>query len=303
MRDFLRTKYARLSATIEFQACLATTTISGPPWRQKERTNMNLQFGCFGVGKAVLIVAGVVSLAAPASGSPLFVSGSGTSIVTGANLSASTNFEVFGNNLIITLTNTGTEDVLQQPDILTAMFFDVSGPLLNLNSMAGSAVLGVGSTVFFGGTDPGGVVGGEWGYAEGISGALSAATNGLVTENYGISSAGFGVFGAATFPGNDLDPPPALNGVNYGITAAGDNPLTGQGAVTGANPLIHNQVVFTLVGLPNGFDPSTMITSVFFQYGTALVPTDPGFHGDVPGPGGLAVLALGAFASRRRSRA
>ena len=239
---------------------------------------------------------------AAANATTVTYSGSGTSNVSGELLSASATFQTSGTSLIITLTNTGLADVTLQPDILTAMFFDVSGPLLGLDSTTGSAVLGGGSSVLFDAPPAGGVVGGEWGYAEGISGALSAGTGGLVTQNYGLSSAGFGVFGNPTFPGPNLDPPVALNGVNYGLTSAGDNPLTGQSAVTGDNPLIQNSVVFTLNGLPMNFDPSTMITSVWFQYGTALVPTDPGYEGDVPAPGALSLLVLGGLGMRRRAR-
>jgi len=249
---------------------------------------------------AGLVSVGMLLGTSPALATSVTLSGSGISNASGALLSASATFQTSGTSLIITLTNTSTADVLMQPDILTAVFFDVSGPLLGLNSATGSAVVPGTSSVLFGGTDPGGVVGGEWGYAEGISGALSGATGGLVTENYGISSSGFGVFGGATFPGSDLDPPPGLNGVNYGITSAGDNPLTGQSAVSGSNPLIKNQVVFTLNGLPLGFDPSVSITRAFFQYGTALVPTDPGFES--PTPGVLAVFAIGGLGMRRRSR-
>src|SRR5689334_25036971 len=121
------------------------------------------------------MVSAALALAATsvAGATAVTFSGSGISNATGALLSATAKFEVSGTNLVITLTNTSAADVLQQPDILTAVFFDVSGSLLNLNSMAGSAVVPGTSSVLFGGTDPGGVVGGEWGYAEGISGALS----------------------------------------------------------------------------------------------------------------------------------
>jgi hypothetical protein len=238
----------------------------------------------------------------PAFATPITFSGSRTSPVSGQLLAASVSFAVSGNSLVVTLTNTSTADVLQQPDILTAVFFNISGPTLTLNSMAGSAVLNTGSTVLFGSSDPGGVVGGEWGYLAGIGGALSSGTGGTVTDNYGISSSGFGVFGNATFPGSDLNPPPALDGVNYGITSAGDNPATGQSAVTGSNPLIQNSVVFTLPGLPNGFDPSASVTGAFFQYGTSLTPTDPGIPGTTPAPGAAVLLGLGGLAAAKRRR-
>lgn len=208
------------------------------------------------------------------------------------DLAAAARFEVIGTDLVVTLTNTSNVDVLVQRNVLTAVFWDATGPLLNLNPAAGSAVLGVGSSVLFGGSDPGGVVGGEWAYAAGIGGQTP---NGA---NYGISSAGFGIFGAANFPGNDLDSPAAVNGINYGITAAGDNPATGQMAVSGSNPLIKNQVVFTLPGVPAGFDPSTAISNVGWQYGTALAPTDP----FIPEPGSALLLFVGALVAGGRMR-
>src|SRR5262245_38036160 len=105
---------------------------------------------------------------------------------TSGSLAASAEFDTSGSNLIVTLTNTSTADVLQQPSILTSMFFEVSGSLLGLTPSTGSAVLPLGSLVLFGTSDPGNVVGGEWAYLEGIG---ASSPNGA---RYGISSAGFG---------------------------------------------------------------------------------------------------------------
>jgi hypothetical protein len=244
----------------------------------------------------VVILSGSAAVAAP-----ITFSGSGTSSASGATLAASVTFSVTANNLVVTLSNTSTADVLMQPDVLTAVFFNVSGSVLNLNAMAGSAVVPNGSQVLFGGTDPGGVVGGEYGYAEGISGALSSGTGGLISYNYGLSAVGFGVFGQPSFPGSNLNGQVSIDGLNYGLTSAGDNPATGQGMVTGGVPLVKNTVVFTMAGLPANFDPSTRITGAFFQYGTALVPTDPGFQG-TPTPGSVIVLGFGGLLMTRRRR-
>src|SRR5438552_15453428 len=84
------------------------------------------------------------------------------------NLSAAVCFDTSGTNLLVTLTNTSDVDVLQQSEVLTGVFFDVNGPLLNLQPSSGSAVLAPGATVLFGTTDPGGVVGGEWAYLEDV---------------------------------------------------------------------------------------------------------------------------------------
>ena len=111
-------------------------------------------------------------------------------------------------------------------------------------------------------------VGGEWAYASVLVGAPLGATE-------GISSAGLGLFGGATFPGTNLQGPAAVNGLQYGITSAGDILATGNAAVTGGNALIQNQVVFTLAGVG-----LSTVSNVSFQYGTAL--TEPNCTPPVP---------------------
>ena len=206
---------------------------------------------------------------------------------TGAPLKASANFAVSGNNLIVTLTNTSSADVLVPANILTALFFDVVG-VGALTPV--SAVLGAGSSVVYDpdGQPVGGVVGGEWAYGSGLAGAPRGATE-------GISSAGFGLFGNANFNGPDLSSPSAVNGMNYGILSFGDNFATDNGGIINAEGEIWYSVVFTLSGLPNNFVPSAAtITGINFQYGTALTePNIDGGGGEAPEPISLILLGSG----------
>jgi hypothetical protein len=212
-----------------------------------------------------------------------------TATASQGNLAASATFDVQGSNLVVTLTNTSLEDVLVPADVLTSVFFDFGSSLV-LTPV--SAVLDAGSVVHFGGTDPGGVVGGEWAYRAALAGAPHGAA-------YGISSSGLGLFGPADlFPGSDLSPPASPNGLNYGITSAGDDMATGNAAVTGSIPLIQNAVVFTLSGLPEGFDPTASIQNISFQYGTAL--TDPNLPTPAPTSGVIALGGALLLARRRR---
>jgi len=209
----------------------------------------------------------VLALRSGAAASPLILSGSQ------GNLAASVVFEVADfSNLRIALSNTSSADVGVPAEVLTALFFDLPGnPLLT----PASAVLAPTSTVLFGSAGPGGVVGGEWAYAAGLSGAPGGAQQ-------GVSSVGLGLFGPHDlFPGVNLAGPVSPDGLQYGITSAGDDPALGSQAVTGKQALIRNAVIFTLSGLPEGFALSG-ISHVSFQYGTDLA--EPSFSTHTPEP-------------------
>lgn len=218
----------------------------------------------------------VAVMASLAAADPITFSGSQGS------LAASARFELAPpSGLSITLTNTSPGDVTAPSQLLTALFFNLPGnPVLTPQS----ALLSPGSVVLFGSAGPGGVVGGEWAYATGLTGAPWGAWQ-------GVSSAGLGLFGPHDlFPGINLAGPESPDGDQYGITSAGDDPSLGNWAVTGKDPLIRNSVVLTLTGLPGGFELAG-ISNVSFQYGSSL--TDPNIPADAPEPGSLVLALLG----------
>jgi len=237
--------------------------------------------------------------AVPVRASVVFV-GSAPGNDLGELNSASVSFDLtisgMTTNLVVTLSNTATYDPNDPSDILTAVFFSLSGdPTLSANAAVlapGSAVKGNGGL-----TDPGGIVGGEWAYASSLT-----ATNGA---NQGTSSAGLGTFGPGNlFPGSNLEGPVSPDGVQYGISTAFDTPGNDNGGIAGVG-LITNAVVFTLGNVPASLTLSD-ISSITFQYGTALSePSIPGVPEIVvPEPSTVALTAAGicllGMLSRRR---
>lgn len=196
---------------------------------------------------------------------------------------AQVEFQVSGSQLIVTLTNISTSDVLVPIDVLTGVYWSMTG---SGTLSRDSALLAPGSTVIYDSQPAGGVVGGEWAYNAGLN---------FHNANFGISSSGLGMFGPGDrFPGPDLEPPTSPDGVQYGIVSAGDNSATGNGGITGSGGLIKNSVVFTLGGFSNYNFNS--IANVGFQYGTDV--SEP----YIPTPGSLAALGLLGVASLRRRR-
>lgn len=237
-----------------------------------------------GAGVCSLVLAGLL-VGASAQGASITYTG------TQGDLEASATFSLAGLDLFVTLTNISEADVLVPADVLTAVFFNITNdPMLTRDS----AKLAGGSVVHFGGTDAGGVVGGEWAYKTGLSGAPG-------DNSQGISSVGLGLFGPPDlFPGSNLDGPASPNGLNYGITSAGDDVTTGNTPVTGTRPLIQDSVVFELGGVPDGLTLDD-ISNVWFQYGTSL--DEPSFpHAPEPTTILLLASAVGAFSILRRRK-
>ena len=195
-------------------------------------------------------------------------------------LDATVTFDVVGNNLTVTLTNSSVNDATVPTDILTGVFFDLKPGAGNDPALTKvSAVVGPTSSVFLANNaantaGAGTVVGGEWAYLNGIS----------VSGDSGISSSGLGVFGPGNvFAGGNLEGPVDPDGIQYGISPAGDNRTTGNGGLNGRS-FIQNSVVFSFTGAAGLIADKDHISKVRFQYGTALDETH--FNGDPLPPGG-----------------
>jgi hypothetical protein len=245
----------------------------------------------------LLTIMALIALPAGAEGASVTFAGSMTT--GGYSYAATATFATNGNDLIVTLMNTATQDVLDPARVLTAVFFHINGdPTLTPIS---AEVPGTRSVVF---APPGGAgpdVGMEWAYKDGLS------VPGRPGFDLGISSSGLGLFGPQDLftlippGGQSLQGPDSPNGLQYGITAAGDNMATGNSKVTGSSALIKDSVLFRLAMGPDIIDPSA-VTGVDFQYGTSLTEVHMGGlcmdcgPPSVPEPGTLAFLLGGALA-------
>ena len=239
-----------------------------------------------------LVALGMLMAVAPAEAAPITFAGSDT-----GGRAAKVTFENVGNTLVLKLKNTSMADVGVPNQVLTGVFFRVTGPAANPNPALTrvSAVLGANSDVLFAPQPAGDVVGGEWGYRNNLN---------QYGANSGISSTGLDLFGSGErFPGPNLQGPDAVDGLQYGITSKGDDPNVGNTKVTGAAALIKNEVVFTLGNWTLG-DPTDYISNVTFQYGTDLSePSIPGRRitiTQVPEPSTLLLFGMAGLVARRR---
>ena len=210
-----------------------------------------------------LLIVGVLALtASPAMAVSILFAGSAIGGES-ASLSASALFDITGDNLTITLTNTATSDnTNSNKDVpgntLTGLKWNVAtGPTftpVSATITAGSIVQG--NTCDVGicdGTTTN--VGGEFGFNTNIGGF-----------GYAISSAGYIDLPAGNFNGDNLDNPDALDGINFGIISNDPSFLPNGGLAM--DPLIQNSVVFQLSGA-SGFSLDDL-SNVTFQYGTDL---------------------------------
>lgn len=236
----------------------------------------------------------------------LTFSGTGTNGNSGNPLSAEVTFDDMINpgNLTVTLTNLNGASV--PSDVLTGLFWDITGdPALLLNSATAANVISQPTNltnVNLQSAPRQGITGGgsgprvEWGFAFNSSGLGGGSVSTQVTQHYGLGTAGFGISPSFNLTGGQQ--------FNYGIIAqknANANPQVSGGT------FVDDSAVFVL-SIPLNFDLNA-IQNVRFQYGTAL--GEPSFPGEeippeepeVPEPSTMAGLAFflgGLMLTRKR---
>jgi hypothetical protein len=173
-----------------------------------------------------------------------------------AQHSFSATFSVVGSNLQLVLTNTSNIASATDTDILGGLFFTVSA---GVTLTPVSAALGSGSS-YVNGT---GTIGQHWEYLSGLSGV---SPNG---QTMGVSAVGYSIFGAANFCSSGCS---SVSGIDYGLASSSYVAGSGNGSIK-STTLVENSAVFLFSGIPNGFDPSTTITNVQAQYGSAINST------------------------------
>ncbi|HUG37839.1 MAG TPA: XDD4 family exosortase-dependent surface protein [Candidatus Limnocylindrales bacterium] len=223
-----------------------------------------------------------------------------------------------GAPIVVTLANITTNQVDANPEVLTAVFFNLNGTptLTKTTAVLADRVNNSGvqvttdSTVqnCSGGQCPspnstGGNVGGEWAYRFNSVGLNPSGVGQFeIDQKYGISGSGLGgTFGAGDRfdTSQNLDGGTSPGGVDYGLTSFSDTGPTNPGTEQTKNAMAFSFLV------PGGYTLAT-VTDVRFQYGSGLNEC-VGCDIDVPLPASLillssAFLGVGALIELKRRR-
>lgn len=248
---------------------------------------------------ASLAAALALAWAVPASAIVVWT-GTGPSDENGTTVHGEADFALSGNDLSVTLTNTGAATTAQG-DTLTGVIFSIDGDQTLSFDMVGPTcgqTLGPGSEIWTGKTagsnnttDP---LCGSW--------TSQLAASPTFPAEFGVATTGFG----GEFNGGSITL--GNGGPDYGIVGANTFPTNAFG---GAQfPFIQNSLVFHFVVTSGSFTESD-ITGVSFLFGTrgTSVITGECLAGCipiiVPEPGSLALLGIGGIAlgwvTRRRA--
>ncbi len=245
----------------------------------------------------------------PAQAAVIFT-GNGTNPATGNSIAAEAIFEVMGNQLTVTLTNTAQDDPDRSSEVLTALFFGLDN-LTNsqLDALTlDSVVLSDDSVVLLDGvvqptpidiTAPPPPTNNQGANFQGGWSLPNEPQNIPGNANTGLGTAGLDVFN-----GNAVNRPGQGGNFNYGLVSSAYT-TDGDNNPMGSAELIQDSVIFTIDNLPDGFTEDR-ISNVLFQYGTdqASEPSIPGVpRQEIPEPSsvlGLIAMVGGLAVSRRR---
>jgi len=233
----------------------------------------------------------VTSARAKASPYTAFEATTATKKEASVTLKASATFVVSNlDDLVVTLSNTGTYDPRNRADILTGVFFKLAGDqhLTPLSATVASDNSVIGHRLpYFDGN-----VGGEWAYTNN----LKYPSASIDDCNEGISSTKLKWFKKKDLflTGEKIRGTSPLSGAQFGITTLNDLPGNDQGGIKN-KALIQTTIVFVFDNLPSGFTVDD-ISGVTFQYGTSIksgidIAGEPVI--EVPEPNTISLVAVG----------